>query len=269
MQNEIRIFESKEFGKVRTIQIAGQPWFVLKDVCNVLGLGSPHKVAERLDEDEKGRSSIPTLGGAQEMGVINESGIYAVILRSDKPNARAFRKWITSDVLPTIRKHGAYVTDDLLDQLIENPEVAQALFEKLKSERMKKGVLEEYVAELTPKADYHDIVLKYPGAFLVSVIAKDYGMTAADFNKMLHDYGIQFQFKTNKTWLLYQPYEGKGYTITNTYRYANGNVVRVLTCWTQKGRAFLYDFLKMHGILPKTERAEHEQLQLTDTPPVV
>ena len=106
--NEIKIFESETFGKIRVTEINGEPWFVLTDICKTLSLTSPHKVADRLEEDEKGRSLIPTLGGAQEMAVISESGLYAVILRSDKPQAKPFRKWVTSEVIPSIRKHGTY-----------------------------------------------------------------------------------------------------------------------------------------------------------------
>ena len=106
-ENEIQVW-NYESSEIRTVQINGEPWFVLSDVCKVLELSSPHKVAERLDGDEKGRNQIPTLGGVQEMTVVNESGLYAVILRSDKPQAKPFRKWVTSEVLPSIRKHGSY-----------------------------------------------------------------------------------------------------------------------------------------------------------------
>lgn len=105
--NEIREWSFEGIG-IRTVEIDGEPWWVLKDVCIPLELSSPHKVAARLDDDEKGRSLIPTLGGSQQLTVINESGLYAVILRSDKPQAKAFRKWITSEVLPQIRKTGQY-----------------------------------------------------------------------------------------------------------------------------------------------------------------
>lgn len=106
-ENKIQVW-NYESSEIRTVQVNGEPWFVLADVCKVLELSSPHKVAERLDGDEKGRNQIPTLGGVQEMAVVNESGLYAVILRSDKPQAKPFRKWVTSEVLPSIRKHGSY-----------------------------------------------------------------------------------------------------------------------------------------------------------------
>lgn len=107
--NEVQVFTNPEFGDVRTLTIDGEPWFVLKDVCEALDLGTTAKVAERLDADEKGMNQIHTPGGMQSVTVINESGLYSVILRSDKPKAKTFRKWVTSEVLPAIRREGAYV----------------------------------------------------------------------------------------------------------------------------------------------------------------
>lgn len=108
MMNELQIFNFHE-QELRTIERDGNLWWVLKDVCEAVELGSPHKVAERLDEDEKGRNLIPTPGGPQEMTIINESGLYNVILRSDKPEAKEFKRWVTHDVLPTLRQTGSYV----------------------------------------------------------------------------------------------------------------------------------------------------------------
>lgn len=105
--NELKIFENQEFGQVRVVERSGEPYFVLKDVCEILNLNNSRMVAERLDEDEKGVSQIDTLGGRQEVTVINESGLYNVILRSDKPQAKPFKKWVTAEVLPSIRKHGS------------------------------------------------------------------------------------------------------------------------------------------------------------------
>lgn len=161
--NEIQIFNYNS-NEVRTIQCDDELWFVLKDVCDVLGLGSPHKVAERLDEDE--RNQIPvidSIGRKQEMVIINESGLYSVILRSDKPEAKPFRKWVTSEVLPTIRKHGAYMTPETLQAAILNPDIMIQLCQQLKAEQDKNMVLQEDNSRLTvknaimePKADYFD-----------------------------------------------------------------------------------------------------------------
>lgn len=108
---DLQIFKYEDI-TVRTIEIDGETWWVLKDICEVLELGSPHKIADRLDDDEKGRTFIPTPGGLQEMAVINESGLYHIILRSNKPNAKPFRKWVTNEVLPSIRKTGSYSTQN-------------------------------------------------------------------------------------------------------------------------------------------------------------
>lgn len=120
--NELQTFTYNN-SQVRTVDKNGEPWFVLKDVCDILGLGTPARVAERLDEDEKGMSSIHTLGGKQEMTVISESGLYNVILRSDKPEAKPFRKWVTSKVLPAIRKTGAYNSKDKPSKALEIKEM--------------------------------------------------------------------------------------------------------------------------------------------------
>ena len=106
--SDIQVF-TYQSSEVRTVEMNGEPWFVLRDVCEVLGLGNSRMVAARLDEDEKGVSQIDTLGGKQSMVIVNESGLYTVILRSDKPEAKPFRKWVTSEVLPSIRKHGGYI----------------------------------------------------------------------------------------------------------------------------------------------------------------
>lgn len=144
--------------EVRTVLVNGEPWWVLKDVCTVLELSSPHKVAERLEDDEKGRSLIPTLGGEQESTIVNESGLYSVILRSDKPQAKPFRRWVTAEVLPSIRKTGSYALRDSYQ--IEDPiERAKRWIE----EQQEKKQLTAQVSALTvdkaimqPKADYFD-----------------------------------------------------------------------------------------------------------------
>ena len=160
--NELQIFNYND-KQVRTVEKDGDVWWVLKDVCDILGLNSPHKVAERLEEDEKGRNLIPTPGGDQEMAIINESGLYNVILRSDKPEAKPFRKWVTSEVLPSIRKHGAYMTPETLEAAILNPDTMIRICNALKQEQDKNKLLQAANSALTvdnaimkPKADYFD-----------------------------------------------------------------------------------------------------------------
>ena len=163
MTNEVQIFNYKE-SAIRTVEIKGEPWFVLKDVCSVLGLASPHKVAERLDGDE--RNQIPvedSAGRQQETTVVNESGLYNVILRSDKPEAKPFRKWVTSEVLPDIRKHGAYITPSKLGELLRRPESVMEMLAALSDEQRKNAELAEQNKaliqrneEMQPKEQYFD-----------------------------------------------------------------------------------------------------------------
>ena len=259
--NVIQVFESSEFGTVRVLHVNGQPWWVLKDVCLVLGIGNTTDTAKRLDEDEKATfDSIESL--RKDTVYISESGLYAVILRSDKPNARAFRKWVTSKVLPAIRKHGAYISEDILRRMQEDSEYNAELLRSLTAERGRNTALVGRVARLAPKAHYHDIILQCPDAVQVSIIAKDYGQSAVAFNKLLHKLGVQFRI--GKTWLLYKAHQGNGYTVTNTYT-KNGMTTMIHTLWTQQGRYWLYELLKSRGILPEAEKMAHGgQMSLAD-----
>ena len=158
--------------EIRTIQKDGEPWWVLSDVCKVLELSSPHKVADRLEADEKGRNLIPTLGGMQEMTTVNESGLYAVILRSDKPQAKPFRRWVTSEVLPSIRKHGAYMTDQTLEQALTSPDFLIQLATQLKEEKEQRKRLEAKVEQDKPKVLFADSVSASKSSILVGELAK-------------------------------------------------------------------------------------------------
>ena len=196
------------------------------------------------------KRAVPTNGGVQEKIFIPEGDLYRLISRSQLPAAERFETWVFDEVLPTIRKYGAYATYDTLDELLRSPKFAKDLIKKLDQEREKSAALEDLAADLAPKALYCDLVLQCKNAVPVSLIAKDYGMSAAGFNALLHDLGIQY--KTGGTWLLYQEYAGNGYTHTRTYRVGE-NVTAMHTCWTQKGRLFLYEFLADFGIFPDIE----------------
>ena len=175
--NDLQIF--KYNGKeVRTIQKDGEPWWVLKDVCEVLGLSSPHKVFERLDDDEKGRNQIPTLGGEQEMTVVNESGLYNVILRSDKPEAKPFRKWVTSEVLPSIRKNGGYIANQ--ENLTPEQIVANALIvaQNIISQKDKQ------IEQMKPKAEFFDAVADSRTAISMNEVSKVLGIKGYGRNNL-------------------------------------------------------------------------------------
>ena len=255
---ELQVYKNAEFGSVRTTTIGGQPYFVGKDVAGILGYTNTRKaLIDHVDEEDKGVTKCDTLGGKQDLIIINESGLYSLILSSKMPNAKKFKRWVTSEVLPAIRKHGLYVTDDL----IANPDLAIAAFTALKEEREKNKELmaavaigQQQIAEMKPKATYYDVVLKCRDAVNISVIAKDYGWSAMRMNEYLHEKGIQF--KQGDIWLLYQKYAPNGYTKTNTHIYEDSKGIqhtKVHTKWTQKGRLFIYEQLKADGIYPQIE----------------
>lgn len=250
-----------ESSEVRTIQKNGEPWWVLADVCKVLDLSNPSKVADRLEPDEKANFELGLRGGATNC--INESGLYAVILRSDKPQAKPFRKWVTNEVLPSIRKHGAYMTDQTLERALTSPDFLIELATQLKAEQAQRKQLEttvavqnQQIAELQPKASYYDVVLNCKDLISIGKIAKDYGWSAQKLNEYLHQHGVQY--KQGKTWLLYQKYAGMGYTSTKTHTYHGDDgmehAAEPHTYWTQKGRLFIYDLLKSDGVYPLIER---------------
>lgn len=170
--NDIQIFNYSG-NEVRTIQKDGEPWFVLKDVCDVLGLTTPARVAERLDGDEVSQTHLTdSLGRTQPTTIINESGLYNVILRSDKPEAKPFRKWVTAEVLPSIRKHGAYMTENTLENMIASPEFGIKLLTALQEEREQRVKLEAKVESDAPKVLFADAVNASHTTILVGELAK-------------------------------------------------------------------------------------------------
>ena len=156
MENKLMIFENDAFGKVRTLNLNGEPWFVAADVCKALELGNPSMTVERLDDDEKGISTIDTLGGKQRMAIINEPGLYSLVITSRKPEAKAFKRWITHEVIPAIRKHGAYMTKSVLEQVLENPELVLLMAQRMLEEQRKNELLQQELRLAKPKADFYD-----------------------------------------------------------------------------------------------------------------
>ena len=264
MENNVQVFNNEEFGQVRTTMVEGEPWFVAMDVCKALEIDAT--ATRRLDDDEKAplRLTQTSLNGTiqdREVTIINEPGLYSLVLGSRKPEAKKFKRWITHDVIPSIRKYGIYATEDLTDKAINDPDWMIELLTNYKREREERKRIESesnnrlaQIQEMQPKVDYCDQILSCPDAIPISVIAKDYGKTAQWFNKKLDELGIQH--KIGGTWLLNKPYADKGYTKTQTFTYKDEfeeNRVNVLTKWTQKGRMFLYEALRDANILPLCE----------------
>ncbi len=171
--NELKIFENAEFGSVRTIAINDEPYFVGKDVAEILGYSNPRDaISKRVDDEDKGVAKCDTHGGTQELTVINESGLYSLILSSKLPNAKKFKHWVTSEVLPSIRKHGAYMTPDTLEQAITSPDFLIRLATELKNEQEKRKVLETKVEEDKPKVLFAEAVETAKTSILIGDLAK-------------------------------------------------------------------------------------------------
>ncbi|WP_413539087.1 BRO family protein [Enterococcus malodoratus] len=246
--NTPQIFNFEE-NEVRTVLVDDEPYFVGKDVADVLGYSNTAKaIRDHVDiEDRRSERIVHPSGGAQDSVVINESGLYSLILKSKLPSARKFKRWVTSEVLPQIRKHGMYATDELLN----NPDLLIEVATKLKEERTLRLVAEQKVAEMQPKVNYHDIILANKSVTPISFIAKNYGMSARQMNKMLHDFGIQY--RQGKAWLLYAKYQNEGYTHIEMVPVQGTDNLKPIMKWTQKGHLFIYDFLKKHDVLPSIE----------------
>ena len=261
--NELQVFNFEE-QEVRTQVINNEPWFVGKDVADVLGYSNSRKaLIDHVDEDDKDDVTIrDAIGRKQLMTAINESGLYSLILKSKLPSAKRFKRWVTSEVLPTIRKHGMYATENTLEQMLNDPDTAIKLLETIKVEREQRLIAEQRVNELQPKATYYDLILQNKTLLSVTQIAKDYGMSATALNKILSDFGIQF--KQGGTWLLYQKHADKGYTQSTTH-IIDDERSSLLTKWTQKGRLFIYETLKDNGILPLIEREEEQLCKYSQT----
>lgn len=247
---------------VRMQMIDSEPWWVLADVCRVLELSTPAKVADRLSDDEKGMSQIHTLGGMQNMTIINEPGLYNVILRSDKPEAKDFKRWVTHDVLPAIRKHGGYLTPKKIEEVLLNPDTIIQLATQLKEERAKSAALQieneeqkQQIEAFKPVQNYVDTILSSTSTMTTTQIAADYGMSARALNKILHEEGVQW--KVGGQWVLYSKYVGLGYTDSHTYTYTKSDGetgTSVLTKWTQAGRMLIHDILTKRGIKAVVDR---------------
>ena len=169
--NEITVFENPEFGQMRTMTIDEEPWFVAVDICQALEIGNPSQAITRLDDDERMTTLISNesaASGKSLMAFVNEPGLYSLVLGSRKPEAKAFKRWITHDVVPSIRKHGMYATDDLLN----DPDLAIKAFTALKEERERRKALEAQNAEMKPKALFADAVSTSHTSILVGELAK-------------------------------------------------------------------------------------------------
>lgn len=253
MENGIQIFNNPAFGDIRTAGTPEQSLFCLVDVCRALDL-NPSKVAQRLSEDVLSKYPLQTAGGEQLANFITEDGLYDVILDSRKPEARSFRKWITSEVLPSIRKHGGYLTVAAISEIIANPEAALELAKRLMEElarnkqqvQMLTGENESLAAMnriLAPKAKYTDEVLQSTETYTFVQMAKELGYSSV--NKFVADLSFRkVAFKASGTYMLYAKYAGFDLTAVRTHRFfrSDGSIgTNTRTVWTEKGRKWLHE----------------------------
>ena len=244
MKNQI--FKSKEFGQIRTCMMDGECYFVGKDVASALGYNNPEKaVRQHVDNEDKGVNKMGTPGGNQQAIFINESGLYSLILSSKLESARRFKRWVTSEVLPAIRKNGRYELEKQNTQLSNQNRMLES----------RNSLLEEITAQQKPLTDYARIILSSTQTVTVTQIAQDYGYGPVRFNELL--FRLHIQHKVGGQWILYIPYLNKGYvqSFSSYYLKPDGEVqVKLHTRWTQSGRLFLYEELKRAGILPLIEK---------------
>lgn len=219
--NELQLFNFNG-SNIRTLLIEDEPYFVGKDVAEALGYEKPSQaVSKKVKSKHKGLSKMETPRGIQEMAVISEAGLYELVLKSKAPQAEEFQDWVTEEVLPTIRKHGAYATETKLEEMLNDPQTMITTLQRLKEEQDARKALqievekqtegrlvaEQQVAELKPKADYTDIVLQNKSLVTITQIAKDYGMSGIEMNRKLHELGVQY--KQGSVWLLYSQHQAR------------------------------------------------------------
>ena len=243
MKNQI--FKNEEFGQIRTCMVDGETYFVGRDVAIALGYKNSMEALKRhVDEEDKAIVKHDTLQGKQQHTAINESGLYSLILSSKLEGARRFKRWVTSEVLPAIRKNGRY---ELEQQVVKVEEQKREL-------ESRNAYLEDISAYQKPLTDYARHILSSQQTVTVTQIAQDYGFTAVRFNELLMH--LRIQHKVGGQWILYAPHVHRGYvqSFSSYYVKPDGEVqVKVHTRWTQSGRLFLYEELKRVGILPLIE----------------
>lgn len=269
MNKELKIINEQEvLGK--NFKIYGsidEPLFLAKDVAEWIEYdkSSMNKMLNKVDEDEKVRNIVPTLGGAQEMWLLTEDGLYEVLMQSRKPIAKQFKKEVKK-ILKQIRQTGGYipVTTATATPMSDAEIMASALLIAQKTIEARDKALttaNDTIKQLQPKADYTDMVLQSKGLMNITQIAQDYGMSATAFNKLLNTLKVQYKDKRTGQWILYTKYKKLGWvgSISKDITRADGTPDVVMhTKWTQTGRLGLYELLKKKGYIPVME-LEHQK----------
>ncbi|WP_267379336.1 phage antirepressor [Bacillus sp. GM_Baccil_2] len=247
--NQLQVFNNEEFGRVRTVVKGEDVWFVAKDVCDVLEIVNTTRSLSRLDDDELHSMKVTdSLGRPQDTNVINESGLYSLIMTSRKPQAKAFKKWVTSEVLPSIRKHGAYMTDQVLEQAVTNPDFAIGLLTKLKEEKEKLAAAQEQIVQQKPLVVFAEACMQSEQTLKVSEVAKLATKQGVKIGQRqlfakLREWELMFKRSTEPT----QPAVEKGYfeIAQGVKQKPNGEAFTWTTTYvTPKGQAYIIGRLK-------------------------
>lgn len=251
--NEMKVFSNPEFGRVRIVEIDGEPWIVGKDVAETLGYSDTFGALKKhVDKEDKLVCQIDSAGQKRDATVINESGLYSLVISSKLPSAKHFRRWVTSEVLPSIRKHGMYaLPQDYLSALraLVDSEEKRLLLEA-ENEKQR-----QVIQDFEPIRQYVDTILSSTGTMVTTQIAADYDMSARKLNRILHEEGIQRN--VNGQWVLYRKHMGLGYTSSKTIPIVRSNGqpdTRTQTVWTQKGRLMIHNILTGRGIQAVMDR---------------
>src|SRR5690625_4422499 len=253
--NELEIFNHEQFGRLEVLIVNGKEHFPANDIARKLEYKNPSDAVNRHCRSEGVVfHEVLTRGGKQSKKFITEGNLYRLITNSEMPQAEQFESWVFDEVLPSIRKHGAYMTPEKIEEVLLSPDTIIQLATNLKEEQQKRREAEKENQELKPKATYHDLVLQSETLLSTTQIAKDLGLGAITLNKKLHELGVQY--KKGHRWYLYYKHQDKGYTQSKTH-VISADETKDHMYWTQKGRQFIFDLLEeKEGIVPVTKIKE-------------
>lgn len=259
--NDLKIFSNPKFGQIRTIEENDKILFCGSDVAKALGYSNTRDAIIRHCRGVVKRDTH-TDSGMQEMSFITEGDIYRLAAKSQLPGAEQFESWIFDEVIPDVRKHGAYMTPETLEAAILNPDTIIKIATALKEEREQKKaletqnlVLEQKIAEYEPIVQYVDMILQCKDVVTTSQIAADYGLSERRLNQILHEERIQYNI--GGQWILYSKHMNKGYTKSETFSFKRSDGrddVKMQTKWTQKGRLMIHNLLENRGIRANVDR---------------
>ena len=249
MESKLQIFTNDEFGSVRIVDINGEPWFVGKDIADNLGYQNGSRDINRhVEMEDKMKNMIFDGNQKKETILINESGLYSLILSSKLPSAKKFKHWITSEVLPSIRKHGMYMTDNMFDAVIEKPEIIGQVIEKMKADKIKVTALESRLKSALPKAVYFDNFVDPGYAICFRDTAKEFEIPPRRFISLLIEYKFIFRTLNNELRPMAKALE-KSLFILRDYTSLYSGHRGTYTLVTAKGKKYIYEYFKKKGII--------------------